>query len=437
MAAGVKAHGAAIMCQITHMGRRTRWDSGNWLPVLGPSSVRERAHRSVPKVAEIGDLERVVEDFAAGALRCKEGGFDGIEILSHAHLLGQFLSPLVNDRDDNYGGSLENRLRLTLQVLDAVRTAVGAEFVVGMRITGDELEPGGQTADECVNVARRLECDGKVDFLNVLAGAPYDDLGLAGWVPSSSRARRSVSAPASDSVTASIGSIRARTRFAGKTPSRASDITLLEPDLVVVATGGWPVAPDCPGSDLVLSSWDVLSGNVRVSGDVLLWDLMGDHQAVVTADVLSQSSTALQVATPDSKPLLELGPTTRSVAMKLLYERGVSFLLDMDLHAVASEGNRKKVTLRNTLTGERQERVVDELVVENGCQPTTDVYDDLLAGSSNAGVIDQRQFLKGIVELPRTNPKGSFALVRLGDAVASRNLHAALFDTARLIQGLG
>ena len=183
MAAGVKAHGAAIMCQITHMGRRTRWDSGNWLPVLGPSSVRERAHRSVPKVAEIGDLERVVEDFAAGALRCKEGGFDGIEILSHAHLLGQFLSPLVNDRDDDYGGSLENRLRLTLLVLDAVRTAVGAEFVVGMRITGDELEPGGQTADECVNVARRLERDGKVDFLNVLAGAPYDDLGLAGWVP--------------------------------------------------------------------------------------------------------------------------------------------------------------------------------------------------------------------------------------------------------------
>ena len=111
---GVKSHGAAIMCQITHMGRRTAWDDGNWLPVIGPSGRRERAHRAFPKVMEQQDIARVVCDFATAARRCQEGGFDGIELLSHSHLLGQFLSPLVNDRDDEYGGSLDNRLRLTL-----------------------------------------------------------------------------------------------------------------------------------------------------------------------------------------------------------------------------------------------------------------------------------------------------------------------------------
>jgi len=143
---GVHSHGAAVMCQITHMGRRTAWDDGHWLPVLAPSGVRERAHRAFPKVMEQEDIDRVVGDFAAAARRCQEGGFDGIEILSHSHLLGQFLSPVTNQREDGYGGSLENRMRITLQVLDAVRAEVGHEFILSMRITGDELIKGGLNA---------------------------------------------------------------------------------------------------------------------------------------------------------------------------------------------------------------------------------------------------------------------------------------------------
>jgi len=179
---GVHKHGAAVMCQITHMGRRTAWDDGNWLPVLGPSATRERAHRSFPKVMEHEDIERVIEDFAKAAARCKQGGFDGIELLSHSHLLGQFLSPLINHREDEYGGSLENRMRLSIQVVERVREVVGADFIVGMRITGDELIQGGLSATECIEIAQALSETGAVDFLNILAGAPYDDLGLAGWV---------------------------------------------------------------------------------------------------------------------------------------------------------------------------------------------------------------------------------------------------------------
>jgi len=183
LAAGVHDHGAAVMCQITHMGRRTAWDDGDWLPVIAPSAVRERAHRAFPKVMEQHDIDRVISDFAHAARRCQQGGLDGIEILVHSHLLGQFLSPITNLRSDEYGGSLSNRLRLTKQVLAAIRREVGDSFVVSLRITGDELIDGGLSSDDCVEAALALEATGQVDLFNILVGAPYDDLGLAAWVP--------------------------------------------------------------------------------------------------------------------------------------------------------------------------------------------------------------------------------------------------------------
>ena len=91
---GVRSHGAAVMCQITHMGRRTSWDDGHWLPVIDPSGVRERAHRSFPAPMQLEDIERVVEQFANAAHRCKKGGFDGIELLSHCLL---YTSPSPRD----------------------------------------------------------------------------------------------------------------------------------------------------------------------------------------------------------------------------------------------------------------------------------------------------------------------------------------------------
>lgn len=180
---GVHQHGAAVMCQLTHMGRRTAWDDGDWLPVIAPSNVRERAHRAFPKVMETHDINRVVKDFVNAAVRCQEGGFDGIELLVHSHLLGQFISPLTNKRTDDYGGELENRLRLTKIVLEKVRAQVGPTFVISLRLTGDELVQGGLSADECVAVAKSLDATGHADLFNILVGAPYDDLGLAGWVP--------------------------------------------------------------------------------------------------------------------------------------------------------------------------------------------------------------------------------------------------------------
>ena len=103
----IHAHGAALMCQITHLGRRGEPYASNWLPTIGPSPIRETLHRSFPKEMDEHDIVRVVKAYGAAARRCREGALDGIEVLGGGHLLGQFLSPKTNRRTDTFGGSLE------------------------------------------------------------------------------------------------------------------------------------------------------------------------------------------------------------------------------------------------------------------------------------------------------------------------------------------
>ncbi|MCA3538416.1 MAG: N-methylproline demethylase, partial [Rhodobacter sp.] len=98
--------GAAVMIQLTHLGRRTGWNKGDWLPVLAPSPVREPAHRAFPKEAEDWDLDRIVADYAAAAQRMQAAGLDGIEFEAYGHLMDGFWSPATNRRTDDYGGSL-------------------------------------------------------------------------------------------------------------------------------------------------------------------------------------------------------------------------------------------------------------------------------------------------------------------------------------------
>ena len=587
---GVRAHGAAVMCQITHMGRRTAWDDGHWLPVAGPSVTRERAHRSIPKAMEAEDIRRIIAQFAAAARRCQQGGFDGIELLSHSHLLGQFLSPLVNQRDDDYGGSLENRLRLTLQVIEAVREAVGPDMILGMRVTGDELTAGGLTADDCVTIAQEISATGAVDFLNILAGAPYDDLGLAGWVPPmglpaaahlsvASRIRHAVDLPIfhaggiADIATARhaiaeghvdlIGMTRAhmadpylvaklargdetrirpcvglgycvdrvnqgKAAVCGHNPAtgrealmphviapaseprkivvvgggpggleaaricalrghhvvlfeasdrlggqlklassgmtrrqiwgvadwlieevthlgvdlrlnhyaEADDILAETPDVVLLATGGWPDTPHFDGAALSVSSWDVLSGEARLSGEVLLFDELGDHPALTCADVLARKGCTVTHITPDRATAQDLGPTNSAVALRDLARQGVTFHCLQDIAAIRQQGNRKEITLRHVLTGDTTTRLVDHVVIEQGTLPIDALYHDLKPQARNLGQVDQDALLEGRAPLIPLQDGGSYLLARLGDAIAGRNIHAALYDALRLCKDL-
>ena len=161
------------------MGRRTSWDMGDWLPTKGASSVRDPAHHSSPYELSTHEIARIVTAFAEAAKRCREGGLDGVEVLTTTHLLGQFLSPLSNFRTDDYGGSVENRCRFLLQVLEVCREATGDEFVVGVRIAPDEANEEGLPLADGLAACEIIAKQGVADYLNVNGGFAGSDMGLA------------------------------------------------------------------------------------------------------------------------------------------------------------------------------------------------------------------------------------------------------------------
>ncbi|MGB0506510.1 MAG: FAD-dependent oxidoreductase [Pikeienuella sp.] len=177
-------HGCAVMIQLTHLGRRTGWNKGDWLPSVSSTRHREPAHRSFPKLIEDWDIERIISDFADAAERMKAGGMDGIELQVYGHLLDQFWSPLTNDLTGPYGAdTLENRMRFPLDVLSAIRKRVGSEFIVGFRYTADEAQKGGISPEEGVEISKRLAANGQLDFLNVIRGRIHTDPAMTDIIP--------------------------------------------------------------------------------------------------------------------------------------------------------------------------------------------------------------------------------------------------------------
>jgi 2,4-dienoyl-CoA reductase-like NADH-dependent reductase (Old Yellow Enzyme family)/thioredoxin reductase len=176
-------HGCAVMIQLTHLGRRTSWSKGDWLPAVSPSHNREAAHRSFPKKMEDWDIDRIIIDYADAAERMQAAGLDGIELQAYGHLMDQFWSPLTNTLDAPYGGSMENRLRFSNDVLRAIRKRVGDEFIVGIRYTADEAAKGGLTPQDGIEISKRLKADGLVDFLNVIRGHIDTDPALSDVIP--------------------------------------------------------------------------------------------------------------------------------------------------------------------------------------------------------------------------------------------------------------
>lgn len=180
----VHEHGCAVMIQLTHLGRRTTWNKGDWLPSLSSSKHREPAHHAFPKLAEDWDIERIISDFADAAERMQTGGMDGIELQVYGHLLDQFWSPLTNDLTGPYGAdTLENRMRFPLDVVAAIRKRVGSAFIVGLRFTADEAQKGGITPEEGLEISKRLAATGQIDFLNVIRGRIHTDPAMTDMIP--------------------------------------------------------------------------------------------------------------------------------------------------------------------------------------------------------------------------------------------------------------
>jgi N-methyl-L-proline demethylase len=180
----VHAQGSGVMVQITHLGRRSKSDVVGWLPTVAPSVVREHAHRSYPKEMEDFDFSRIVADYGTAAALAREGGLDGIEVAALAgHLIDQFWSPRTNHRTDEYGGSLENRMRFGFEVLREVRRQVGHDFVLGVRLPGNEWAAGGLDSDDGIAIATSLADSGLVDYLSIIVGGGETTRELADLIP--------------------------------------------------------------------------------------------------------------------------------------------------------------------------------------------------------------------------------------------------------------
>jgi 2,4-dienoyl-CoA reductase-like NADH-dependent reductase (Old Yellow Enzyme family)/thioredoxin reductase len=590
LAERVQRHGAAVMCQISHMGRRSRWDAANWLAPVAPSALREPEHRSFPKEMEPWDFARIRRDFAAAAKRCKEGGLDGAELsYSGTHLIPQFLSPLTNKRNDDYGGSLENRMRFGMEVLEAAREAVGADYVLGLRISGDELLEGGLSAAETLEVIRRFAATGMVDFVNVMHGSTVDYRSLAILQPNmsfspapflylASAVKQAVDIPVfhagriTDLATAAravaeghvdlvamtrahladpqiahklaegrpedirqcVGAnycvdhlfvgealcvqnpatgretalphavpkgaggktvviagggpagleaarvaarrghrvvlfevgertggqvnlaakagwrealsgvtrwLDAQARKEGadiRTGVRATEEVVLaeKPDAVIVATGGSPNKGPFEGAEHAVSSWDILAGTVEAGESVLLFDDQGDHQGMSVAELLAGRGSRVELVYPERFAGVEVGLTNWPIHLRELYGKGVVMTPDLRLTAVYPEGNRLVAVLRNEYTLVEEERVVDQVVAEHGTLPNDDLYFALVPQSRNLGEVDLDALIALEPQTVETNPNGRFQLFRVGDAVASRNLHAAIYDSLRLCLAL-
>ncbi|MCB0984711.1 MAG: mycofactocin system FadH/OYE family oxidoreductase 2, partial [Ilumatobacter sp.] len=166
----VHRHGVPIFAQINHNGGQAS-SMFSRLPVWAPSAVADPLFREVPKAVTHAEIDEIVAGYALVAEHCAEGGFDGIELqCSHSSIVRGFLSPATNRRTDEYGGSVENRARILVEIVAAVRKVIGNGMALGVRICGDELIDGGTTIDDAVRVAEIAEATGQVDYVNTSIG---------------------------------------------------------------------------------------------------------------------------------------------------------------------------------------------------------------------------------------------------------------------------
>jgi 2,4-dienoyl-CoA reductase-like NADH-dependent reductase (Old Yellow Enzyme family)/thioredoxin reductase len=164
----VHEEGGKFFIQINHAGRQTL-SSYTGCPTVAPSPIPCPVRQEMPKALSPKEIYGLIRAYAQASGRAKEAGADGVEIhMAHGYLLNQFLSPFSNQRDDEYGGSLERRLRMPLEVLQAVRKKVGPDFPVTCRISADEFVGGGLKIEDSKQIARRLEEHG-ADALHISA----------------------------------------------------------------------------------------------------------------------------------------------------------------------------------------------------------------------------------------------------------------------------
>ncbi len=587
-------HGCAVMIQLTHLGRRTGWNKGEWLPSVSPGPHREPAHRAFPKQVEDWDIQRIITNYATAAQRMQAGGMDGIELQAYGHLMDQFWSPLTNRLDGPYGAdTLENRLRFTMDILTEIRKLTGDDFIVGVRYTADETQQGGITAEEGLEISQMLAKSGMVDFLNVIRGRIHTDSAMtdvipvqgmknaphldfagavkkatgmptfhAAKIPDVATARHAVANGLIDMVgmtrahmadphivrkiiegreddirpcvgatycldriyqagdalcihnaatgreltmphdipkaevqkkvvivgagpagleAARVAAERGhqvivfeaapdpggQVRLTAQSPRRREmisiidwrmaqcaarnvefrfntwaadeDVLALNPDIVIVATGGMPnteLYEQRGEQDLVVTSWDLISGDVKPGTNVLIYDESGDHPALQAAEIAAAAGAQVEVMTPDRTFSPDIMAMNLVPYMRSLQSQDVTFTVTRRLVGVARYGNQLKAKIGSDYSDLIKEATFDQIVVNYGTLPLADIYFDLKPNATNGGAVDQDALIAGEPQTIFSNPEGMFQLFRIGDAVSARNTHAAIYDALRLVKDL-
>jgi len=214
--------------------------------------------------------------------------------------------------------------------------------------------------------------------------------------------------------------------------AEAADVLAETPDTVFIATGGVSNTVILQeGNDLVVSTWDLVSGEVKPAGQVLLYDDNGNHPGMQAAELIGASGAELEIVTPERMFAPEIGGLNHAGYARALQRAGTRITINTRVLRVRRVGNKLAATLGSDYGPRTEERVVDQVVVEHGTLPLDELYFALRPGSVNGGEVDHRALLAGREQAVVRNPGGSYRLMRIGDAVASRNIHAAVFDGLR------
>jgi 2,4-dienoyl-CoA reductase-like NADH-dependent reductase (Old Yellow Enzyme family) len=213
----------------------------------------------------------------------------------------------------------------------------------------------------------------------------------------------------------------------------ADDLADIGADIIVVATGGMPNTEFFEsGHELCISSWDVLTGQAKLDGDILLYDENGAEAGVGTAEFLLDQGKKVHMVTPDRLIGTHIGPTNYPSAIKKFYNSQMRMTTDHRLVSLRRENGKVVARLWCDISGSAFEEIADHVVVENGTLPADDVYFDLKKDSINSGMTDINALADLQPQSISFNTKGRYQLFRIGDAVASRSVHAAMFEARRL-----
>jgi 2,4-dienoyl-CoA reductase-like NADH-dependent reductase (Old Yellow Enzyme family) len=587
-------HDCKIMIQLTHLGRRTSWSKGDWLPSLSSGKHREPAHKAFPKVMESWDIERIIKEYGDAAERMKEGGMDGVELEGQGHLIGQFLSPLTNELSTEYGGSLENRLRFTIDVLSDIRKKVGQDFIVGIRCVFDEVEKGGITKSEGLKIAKILSDSGLVDYLNVNKGRIHTDPILTKHIPIqgmksaphlefAGEIKKDIQLPIfhaskiSDVATARyaisnglvdmIGMTRGHladphivtkikekreedirpcvgatycldriyqgeealcihnaatgrelkfpniispstfkkkivvvgagpagleaARIAGErghevvvfeaapdpggqirlcakserrkdmlgiidwrveqcakknvkfnfnVVAESQDVLDEKPHTIIIATGGMPnleLFETKKDLENVYTSWDIISGDIKLSDNILIYDEAGDHTGMQSVEIAVKEGSTVEFMTPDRLISSEIMGMNLTPYLKNLQNKNITYSIAKRLLDVSIEGNKLNALIGSDYDENfKYNSTYDQIFLNYGIKPLDELYFSLIPYSKNKGEVNYNKFINGEEQDIIKSDDNKFNLFRIGDAVSSRNIHAAIYDALRLVINL-